>query len=111
MTAWDHLPAHLVPAGLYGATETRGALGAGGAGGRGLTFGTPASPETRLAPPAIATVRQAGAYGSELYARAPDGAPFTLPLGEDQLLRLVDEAVAGLRRIHAERRINERRST
>lgn len=97
MTARDWLPAHLVPPG-----ELHGDFGR-------LTFGTPLSPSVILRPPAIVTVRQIEAYGSELYVRAPDGAPIILSLNEDQLLRLADEVVSGLRRAHAERRINERR--
>lgn len=90
MTARDWLPAHLVPPG-----ELHGDFGR-------LTFGTPPSPETRLEP-ARAMIRQAGVYGAELHAR--DGATtIILPLDEDQLLGLIDEAMSGLRRARAGRR-------
>ena len=95
MTARDWLPAHLVPPGEHGDI------------GR-LTFGTPASPATEL-PPARAMIRQAGVYGAELHARE-GGVTIILPLDEDQLLGLIDEAMSGLHRARAGRR-NQRRET
>ena len=54
-------------------------------------------------PPARAMIRQAGVYGAELHAREGD-TTIILPLDEDQLLGLIDEAMSGLRRARAGRR-------
>ena len=87
MTAWDRLPAHLVPAG-----ELHGDFGR-------LTFGTPASPERRVSPPPIVTIRPAGPHASELYVRTGDGAQLVVvPLSYGLLINLLEDATAALRR-------------
>lgn len=102
MSAWDHVPAHLVPCGPAAPRRHEPAA-------EPLTFGTPPSPTTELRPPPRAMIRQAGVHGTELHAR--DGATtIILPLDEDQLLGLVDEAMSGLFRARAGRR-NQRRLT
>lgn len=93
MTAWDHLPAHLLPA--YSDPDTlyqqRPA--------RVLTFGTPPSPETRVTPPPIVTIRQAGERGAELYVCTSAGARFVVPLSWGHLSNLAADAVAAMIRM------------
>ena len=105
MSAYDHLPAHLVPC-------------------HPLTIGTPPSPETAVdwpqcpaaahrfhngtclrcgvtgpQPAPIVTIRQAGPHGSELYVRTGDGSQIlTIPLTYGLLINLLEDATAGLRR-------------
>lgn len=114
MSAHDHLPAHLVPCDPDTLYQQRPA--------RGLTIGTPPSPETRVceyagytgcrlyggpiggsmaaaAPPPIVTIRQAGEHASELYVRTGDGAHLVVvPLSYGLLINLLEDATAALRR-------------